>query len=177
MISKAFLSILTFVTLQLSVKALASDMGLEEPKKYGLAHITAVEDGYFGAKRVYYSLKCNEVFVSYLTEDAQNSSLAVGVLKEILPQNCNGPARQEWVRITPEGRRVVPTEIFAEVWKCNGVCYIISDPAEDPYKKVTKFGTSEEQTRDRLPCPADDQINMVCRQIEVETAPFKARGA
>ena len=170
---KTFLYILTFVTSQLSLKALANEVGNEvaneDAKKYGLAPITGVEDGYFGAKRVYYSLKCNEVFVSYLTEDAQNSSISVGVLKEMLPQNCNGPARQEWVRITPEGRRVVPAEIFAEVWKCNGVCYIISDPAEDPHKKVTKFGTSEEQTRDRLPCPADDQINMVCRQIEVET--------
>jgi hypothetical protein len=174
MMFRTFLCILTFVTLQLSAKALSHEVANvvanEEPKKYGLAQVVAVQDGYFGAKRVYYSLKCNEVFVSYLTEDAQNNSLSVGVLKEILPQNCNGPARQEWVRITPEGRRVVPAEIFAEVWKCNGVCYIISDPAEDPHKKVTKFGTSEEQTRDRLPCPAEDQINMVCRQIEVETA-------
>lgn len=166
---RTFLYILTFVTSQLSLKALANEAGNEESKKYGLAQIVAVEDGYFGAKRVYYSLKCNEFFVSYLTEDAQNSSLSVGILKEISPQYCNGPARQEWVRVTPEGQSVIPAEIFAEVWKCNGVCYIISDPEEDPHKKVTKFGTSEEQTRDRLPCPAGDQINMVCRQIEVET--------
>jgi hypothetical protein len=142
----------------------------EEAKLYGLAQITAVREGYFGAKRVYYSLKCNEIFVSYLTEIGPNSSLSVGVLKEILPQNCNGPGRQEWVRITPEGRHILPADSFAEVWKCRGICHIIDDPEVDPFKKVTKFGTSEEQARNRLPCPAHDQINMVCRQIEVETA-------
>ena len=166
MTPKLLLRILAFFTLLTSVTGAAN----AEDKNYRFAQITGLEEGYFGAMRVYYSLKCNESFVSYLTEDSQNNSLAVGVLKERLPQNCNGPARQEWVRITPEGRHVVPTESFAQVWKCSGICYIISDPAEDPYKKVTKFGTSEGMARDRLPCPADDQIDMVCGQIEVESA-------
>jgi hypothetical protein len=162
---KVFTRCFALFVLILSANAIAH----AESSKYAFAQIATVEDGYFGAKRVYYSLNCNEIFVSYLTEDTSNNVLSVGVLKEIQPRNCSRPARQEWVRITPEGRRVVPTEAFPEVWKCSGICYIISDPAEDPYKKVAKFGTSEEQARGRLPCHADDQIDMVCRQIEVES--------
>ncbi len=165
MMAKVFMRCFASLVLLLGVNGISR----ADSSKYAFAQITAVEDGYFGAKRVYYSLKCNEIFLSYLTEDTSNNVLSVGVLKEILPRNCNRPVRQEWVRITPEGRNVLPTEAFDEVWKCSGICYIISDPAEDPYKKVTKFGTSEEQARDRLPCPADDQIDMVCRQVEVES--------
>lgn len=139
-----------------------------ETRTFGLAKVTDVADGYFGAKRVYYTLKCNEIFTSTLTESVTRDILSVGILKAIQPRNCNQPARQEWQRITPEGRSVRVATSFSEVWECRGTCYIISDPVVDPYQKVVKYGTSEEQTRERLPCPPADQIDIVCRTIELQ---------
>jgi hypothetical protein len=136
-------------------------------KTYKMAEIIDVTDGYFGAKRVYYSLKCNEIFTSTLTQSTSQGTLEVGILKEIQPRNCNQPARQEWQRITPQGRHIKAVNAFNEVWECRGICYIISDHVVDPYQRVVKYGTSEEQTRDRLPCPPSDQVEMVCRTIEV----------
>ena len=140
---------------------------ISQPSSFGLAKITDISDGYFGAKRVYYTLKCNEIFTSTLTQSTGQGTLEVGILKEIQPRNCNQPARQEWQRVTPEGRALKAVNSFDEVWECRGICYIISDPVVDPYQKVVRYGTSEEQTRKRLPCPPDDQIEMVCQPIDL----------
>jgi hypothetical protein len=134
---------------------------------FRIAEITNITDGYFGAKRLYYTLKCNEIFTSTLMESTNTGKLAVGILKEIQSRNCNQPPRQEWQRATPDGRPIMAVTSFDEVWECRGICYIISDPVVDPYQKVVKYGTSEEQTRDRLPCLPSDQVEMVCRTIEV----------
>lgn len=138
-----------------------------ENTTFALAEITSITDGYFGAKRVYYTLKCNEIFTSTLTESTDSGALAVGILKEIQPRNCNTAPRQEWRRLTPEGRPLAPVNSFNEVWECRGICYIISDPEVDPHQKVAQYGTSERQARERLPCPPADQIEMVCRTIEL----------
>jgi|694.fasta_scaffold114771_2 hypothetical protein len=138
-----------------------------ETHTFGLARISNITDGYFGAKRVYYTLKCNEIFTSTLTQSTSTGVLAVGILKEIQPRSCNTAPRQEWQRVIPEGRSVTATTSFNEVWECRGICYIISDPVVDPYQKVVKYGTSEDQTRERLPCPPADQVEMLCRTIEL----------
>lgn len=134
---------------------------------FKMAEITDLTDGYFGAKRVYYKLNCNEIFISLLTESTNDGAIAVGILKEVHPRNCSTPPRHEWQRIRPEGHTVRPVTSFNEVWECRGICYIISDPEVDPHQKVAQYGTSERQTRERLPCPPRDQIEMVCRTIEL----------
>lgn len=164
-----FVKYLLIVTLLLTTNIFADNLSNpdHESQSFGLAKITDIADGYFGAKRIYYTLKCNEIFTSTLTQSASHGALKVGILKEIQPRNCKQPPRQEWQRISPQDRSVTAAASFDEVWECRGICYIISDPVVDPYQKVVKYGTSEEQTRERLPCPPADQIEMVCRTIEL----------
>lgn len=136
---------------------------------FGMAEITNITDGYFGAKRLYYTLKCNEIFTSTLMESTNTGELSVGILKEIQSRNCNEPPRQEWQRITPNGRPITAVTSFDEIWQCRGICYIISDPEMDPYRHVVTYGTSEEQTRQHLPCPPSDQVEMTCKKIDISS--------
>jgi hypothetical protein len=156
-------------TLSTALFAENSPIKMSDNQTLGMAEITNVTDGYFGAKRLYYTLKCNEIFTSTLTESRSDRTLAVGVLKEIQSRNCNQPPRQEWRRITPEGRSIIPTTSFDEVWQCRGICFIISDPEMNPYRHVVTYGTSEEQTRQHLPCPPSDQVEMTCKKIDISS--------
>lgn len=164
-----YIAVLGLLLSQPLISASLTQMGPETPT-FSLAKIIKITDGYFGAKRLYYTLKCNEVFTSILTESRNDTTLAVGVLKEIQARNCDQPTRQEWRRITPEGRSIIPTTYFDEVWQCRGICFIISDPEMDPYRHVVTYGTSEEQTRQHLPCPPSDQVEMTCKKIDVSSS-------
>jgi len=129
--------------------------------------IKRIEAAYFGNNRLFFDLACNEAFLSVLTEKENLGNLRIGILTETHPSNCSKPPRETFVRSKTGNSTLQPVASFKEVWRCEGICYIISDPEVSPYHPVKLFGTSEKQTREKIPCYPNEQIDMNCEIIEV----------
>jgi len=141
--------------------------GIESRTPYHLTAIKGIESAYFGAHRVYFDLAGNEQYLDVLTQRTSPQSLKVGVLTQFRNSNCTQPPRETFVRVRLGQNQVETVTAFDEVRHCSGICYVISDPEVSPYRPVHAYGTSEAQAREEIPCYPEEQINMVCKQIEV----------
>jgi hypothetical protein len=138
----------------------------EENAQYHLGKIKRIEAAYFGASRLYFDLACNERFKAVLTKKESNS-VRIGILTQTHPSQCNQPPKETFVRHKTENYPFSPVTHFNEVWRCSGICYIITDPEVSPYHPVEEYGTSEKQVSEKIPCYPSDQINMVCERIDI----------
>ena len=130
--------------------------------------VTSISDGYFGGKRLYFNLACNERFMQVLTERKSQSALDVGILVEELDYSCNRPDRELFGRVTPNGRDLHPVMAFNEVWYCSAMCYTGGGPNNMPnYEFVSAFGTSENQATNNLACGSAYLINLRCGEEDV----------
>jgi len=160
-----------FSLLVASLLALISpELGAGQGKgshSYQFSRIQRIETTYFGAQQIYFDCACNEQFVELLTKRVGPSSLQLGILTQLHPSNCSKPPREISIRTRLGNNSWETVMTFDEVWRCQGTCYIISDPEMSPYRPVEEYGTSEKQTREKIPCSPDYQIDMVCDAIEV----------
>ena len=160
------LSLIVTLIALLATQASATESRLDHSgKRYKITPVTSVEDGVLGGKRIYFRLACNQQYISVLSEPKSENEVDIAVLTLVSDVQCDQPNRTVFQRVTMGEKTLNPVDSFEHVWRCSGLCFSYGDPST-VYEHVTKYGTSEAQTRSRLPCPAQEQVDMVCFEIE-----------
>jgi hypothetical protein len=133
------------------------------------AAIKSLEDGSFGAKRLYYNLACNQEFVQVLESGTGSNTVDVGILTRWRDESCDSPSRRVFTRYNPYGRVVSPVHGFEAVWYCEATCFTPGGPDMPPYNRfVSSFGTSEKQATEYLGCTPPYLQHLSCHTVAVQ---------
>jgi hypothetical protein len=131
--------------------------------------IESVEDGSFGAKRLYFDLACNQDFLQVLEHNAGTNTVDVGVLTRWRDESCDAPSRRVFSRYNPYGKSINTVRRFDEVWFCEATCFTPGGPDMPPYNRfVSAFGTSEKQATGYLGCTPPYLQHLSCGVVTVE---------
>lgn len=139
------------------------------PSFLKFADVELIQDGSFGAKRLYFDLNCNQDFLQVLERDSGSNVVDVGILTRWREESCNGPTRRVFSRYNPYGKSMNTVQRFEEVWYCEATCFTPGGPDMPPYNRfVSSFGTSERQATDYLGCTPPYLQNLRCGLQDVE---------
>jgi hypothetical protein len=117
------------------------------------ADVELIQDGSFGAKRLYFDLSCNQDFLQVLERDSGANVVDIGILTRWRDESCNEPTRRVFSRYNPYGKSMNTVQRFEEVWYCEATCFTPGGPDMPPYNRfVSAFGTSERQATEYLGC-------------------------